>query len=154
MPRLRKDSPELTDKQAAFADNYGSALMSQTESARQAGYADPNHEITRLMENPAIVSRVIDHLRRQATKWQVLVVKAKKTLADAMDAEVTDRFGNVLADTKSRLEAARIVLMTLKRDGKALLEDAATEEDAASAGSETLARRLLGVPAKQDEPLN
>jgi len=133
-------------------------LLGQTEAARAAGYADPNGEIHRLMSDPAVVGRIIEHLRKQATKWQVLVVKAKKTLLEGMDADkiiVLNKDGETetVPDTRSRLEAARIVLMTLKRDGKALLEDAASEEDAAAETSIALAKRILGVPV-DGEPIH
>lgn len=140
---------DLTPKQLQFAEGYGKQLLNMTEAAKAAGYSDPNGEITRLMQNPAIVSTVIAFLRAQATKWQVLVAKAKKVLLDAMDAEITLRtkdgtFIATVEDTKVRLEAARIVLLSLKRDGKHLLEDAATEEDAAAKSTVELARNVLG----------
>lgn len=143
---------------SAFAVNYGQKLLNQTEAARAAGYADPTGETHRLMSDPAVVGRIIEHLRKQATKWQVLVVKAKKTLLEGMDADriiVLNKDGEtqVVPDTRSRLEAARIVLMTLKRDGKALLEDAANEEDAAAETSIALAKRILGVPVP-GEPIH
>jgi len=99
---------ELTEKQDAFATGFGKNLLTLTEAARQAGYSDPNGEIDRLFKNPALVSKVIEYLRAQAVKWQVLVAKAKVVLMKAMDAEVTDKHGDIVPDMRIRLDAARL----------------------------------------------
>ena len=140
---------DLTDKELAFAEGFGKHLMNMTEAAKEAGYADPNAVASRLMARPQVQAMVLAYLRAQATKWQVLVAKAKKVLLDSMEAE-TDLYAKdgtfigKIPDTKARLEAARIVLSSLKRDGQHLLEDAATEEDAAAKSNIDLARNILG----------
>ena len=152
---------ELTDRQEAFAKNFGKDLMTMTGAAKAAGYADPNGEIDRLMGNRAVAAKVIEYLRSSAIKWSHLVAKAKGVLAQAMDAtkSIYAKDGTVIAtveDMKARLEAARIVLLTLKRDGGVLLEDAAEKEDNAATTIE-LARRIVGpspTPAPGTETEN
>ena len=72
---MRHDPSKLTPKAEAFAEGFGKHLHTMTEAARQAGYADPNGEVDRLMANPVVVRKVIEHLRSQAVKWQALVAK-------------------------------------------------------------------------------
>jgi len=141
---MRHDPSKLTPKAEAFAEGFGKHLHTMTEAARQAGYADPNGEVDRLMANPVVVRKVIEHLRSQAVKWQALVAKAKRVLLDAMDSEVM-KDGFPVPDTKTRLEAARIALMTMKKDST-LLEDAAADEDAAAESNIDLAKKIIGPP--------
>jgi hypothetical protein len=105
------------------------------------------------MAKPAVVAKVIEYLRSAAVKWQVLVVKAKSTLMLAMDANRVMKDGTAtdIPDMKMRLEAARIVLLTLKRDGATLLEDAASDEDKAAESNIDLARRIVGAPPEKPE---
>ena len=146
MPYLPKD--HLNARQAAFAEAFGKDLLPLSQAARVAGYADPNGEVDRLMARPAVVAKVVEYLRAAAVKWQVLVVKAKSTLLMAMDANLILKDGTQsdIPNMKMRVEAARIVLLTLKRDGAKLLEDAASDEDKAAESNIDLARRIVGAP--------
>lgn len=144
---MRYDPTKLTEKAESFAEGYGKNLLSMTEAAKRAGYADPNGEVDRLMANPLVVKKVIEYLRTQAVKWQTLVSKAKKVLSDGMDATLM-RDGALVADVKVRLEAARIVLISMKKDGL-LLEESASEEDIAAESNVDLAKRILGTPPSQ-----
>ena len=152
MPTPFKDP--LNDKQAAFAEAFGRDLLPLSKAAAVAGYADPKGEVDRLMARPAVVAKVVEYLRAAAVKWQVLVVKAKHTLLAAMDTNLVLKDGTQtdIPNMKIRLEAARIVLLTLKRDGATLLEDAATDEDRAAESNITLARRIVGAPQAPETP--
>jgi len=150
MPKYRET---LTEKQEAFAKGFGGELLTLTGAAKAAGYSDPDGEVDRLMKNPVLVSKVVALLRAQAVKWQVLVAKAKGVLMKSMDAETTNKAGDVSPDMRIRLDAARVVLLSLKKDGKHLLEDAANEEDAAAQSSIELAKNILG-PITPGEPVH
>lgn len=144
---------KLTEKQESFAKGFGKDLLTMSAAAKQAGYSDPHGEIDRLFKNRALVAKVVEYLRAQAVKWQVLVAKAKTVLMAAMEAEVTDKAGNIRPDMRIRLDAARVVLLSLKKDGKHLLEDAANEEDAAAQSNIDLAKNILG-PITPGEPIH
>jgi phage terminase small subunit len=47
----------LTDKQQSFLDNFMHKDMTQTNSARQAGYANPGVDAVRLLRNPVVQER-------------------------------------------------------------------------------------------------
>jgi hypothetical protein len=136
----------LTPKQDAFAKAFGKELLNYTDAARQAGYSDPNAEIKRLLAQPAVIAKIIEYLRASAVKWAVLVAKAKSTLLSAMDENLRLKDGTPTdqPNMRVRLEAARVVLLTLKRDGAGLLEDTAGAEDAAAESNIDLARRIVG----------
>ena len=152
MPTPFKDP--LNAKQAEFAKSFGRDLLPLTKAAEIAGYADPKGEVDRLMARPAVVAKVVEYLRAAAVKWQVLVVKAKATLLAAMDSNFVLKDGTQtdIPNMKIRLEAARVVLLTLKRDGATLLEDAATDEDRAAESNISLARRIVGAPQTPETP--
>jgi phage terminase small subunit len=145
MPEFKDD---LTPKQEAFAKAYGKDLLSMTTAAAVAGYSDPLGEVDRLMKNRVVAAKVIEYLRNTAIKWTHLVSKSKAVLLAAMDAKKTvyNKAGEVVAeleDTRIRVEAARIVLMTLKKDSN-LLEETAANEDASAKSNIELARSIVG----------
>ena len=151
MSRANEDD-RLTPQQAAFADNYAKRLMNKTEAAREAGYVDPNAQCTRIFNHPGVIDRIAQTLRAEVVLWRTLVAKSKVRLGEALDAEkrivVGDAEMESIPDHKIRLQATAIILGTLKKDGKLLIEDAASGEDAAAASKEDLARRIIG----QKEP--
>ena len=149
MPTPFKDP--LTDRQAEFAKAFGKELLPPGEAAAVAGYADPQGEVDRLMAKPAVVAKVVEYLRAAAVCWRALVIKAKGTLLAAMDTNLVLKDGTVtdIPNMKVRCEAARIVLLTLKRDGATLLEDAASDEDKAAESNIALARRIVGAPPSE-----
>lgn len=148
---VRKYDREITPRREKFAENFGKHLMNQTEAAREAGFAHPNEYIDRLMADPLVVAKVIEHLRRQAVKWRMLAAKAKAVLMEGMEARKMLKDGTEVVDTSARLEAAKIVLTALRRDKGHLLEDAASEEDNAVESNEDLAKRVIGPPPQPEQ---
>jgi hypothetical protein len=107
------------------------------------------------MADPLVVARIMDHLRKQAVKWRMLAAKAKGVLMEGMEAvkmvRVKDGPDEEVPHTAMRLEAARIVLMALRKESGHLLEDAATAEDVASEESDiALAKQIIGAPSKPE----
>jgi phage terminase small subunit len=155
MPKTHLSEP-LTDKREAFAREYAVELKNQTDAAAAAGYSDPNAEIARLMRDPKVIARIIDLLRGQALRWQHLVAKCKRVLDEGLDAvkDIRTKDGTYIAsvvDTAARLEAASLVLRTLKKGDGNLLADAADAEDAQETRAEA-ARRLLKTIPERPEP--
>ncbi len=151
----RKKDREISPMRAKFAENFGKELMTQTEAARQAGYEEPNARIAALMADPLVVARIMDHLRKGAVKWRALAAKAKGVLMEGLEAmktvKVKDGPEREIPHTAMRLEAARIVLMALRKESGHLLEDAATAEDVASEESDiALAKQIIGAPPKPE----
>lgn len=145
MPEFKDD---LTPKQEAFAKAYGQDLLSLSKAAEAAGYSDPCGEIDRLMRNRVVAAKVIEYLRNTAVKWTHLVSKSKAVLLAAMEARkvIRNKQGEIVAemdDDRIRVEAARIVLMTLKKDSN-LLEETAANEDASAKTNIELARSIVG----------
>ncbi len=146
-----KKDRTISPMRAKFAENFGRDLMTQTDAARDAGYSDPNSEIVNLMKDPLVVARIIDFLKLQAVKWRALATQAKTVLKEGMEAVKVLKDGSVVSHTAMRLEAARIVLMSLRKEGGHLLEDAANAEDAASEETDlALAQKIIGSPPKAE----
>ena len=138
MAHVRKDTSPLTDREEAFAKNFGKGLLTPTGAAKAAGYADPGHEITRLLQKPGVTEKVISYLKADAVQWRVLVARCKKVLQQDLDIS---QEGDWHA-RKIRQAAVALVLGAMKgKDGK-MLEDAAVSEDAAS--NLELARQIAG----------
>ena len=132
MPRIARP---LTELQESFKEQLV-AGNSPPRAAKLAGYSDYTHAVDDLLSSRAVVDAYIEAMRPLSVRWATLKEAAKRVLLIGLDQPGIEY--------KDRLRAAEAVLRALsKRDGGALLADAAEKEDEQE-DRLAAARRLLG----------
>ena len=70
----------LTAKQQKFLDNFMYRDMTQTASAREAGYSNPTVDAVRLLRNPVVQERYQEMRMEANAKFGVTVEKSVRDL--------------------------------------------------------------------------
>ena len=70
----------LTDKQQDFLNNFMHKDMTQTESARRAGYSNPGVDAVRLLRNPVVQERYQEMREEARSKFGVTIDKSVRDL--------------------------------------------------------------------------
>jgi len=70
----------LTDKQQDFLNNFMHKDMTQTQSARSAGYANPGVDAVRLLRNPVVQERYQEMREEARSRFGVTIDKSVRDL--------------------------------------------------------------------------
>ena len=79
-PSKHKDNRRITKQQQEFLDNYVHKDMTQTASARSAGYANPTVDAVRLLRRPIIQERLEEMRQELESKYGVSVTKSVRDM--------------------------------------------------------------------------
>lgn len=90
MPKIGERSPEkngqrLTPKQQKFLNNYLHGDMTQTASARDAGYKNPNVSAVQLLNHPVVRERMEEMRQELETKYGVNITKSVRDMQRLRD---------------------------------------------------------------------
>ena len=97
----------LTERQEQFARVYATGTVTQTEAARQAGYSNPRHAATDLMQVPAVLERIKELKEELSIKFEVTFENHVKKLSEIRDAALDKgNFTAAVAAEKARGQAA------------------------------------------------
>lgn len=97
----------LTERQEQFARVYATGTVTQTEAARQAGYANPRQNATDIMQNPAVLERIKELKEELSIKFEVTFENHVKKLSEIRDAALDKgNFTAAVAAEKARGQAA------------------------------------------------
>tara|TARA_B100000963_G_C22486330_1_gene607102 strand:- start:294 stop:815 length:522 start_codon:yes stop_codon:yes gene_type:complete len=101
----------LTDKQQKFLDNFMYKDMTQTASARDAGYKNPTVDAVRLLRNPVIQERLQEMRMEANAKFGVTVEKSVRDLLKMRnDAWQNGRFSDAIRAEELRLKATGLLV--------------------------------------------
>ena len=76
----RKGEPRLSPQQQKFLDNYLHKDLTQTASARAAGYKNANVSAVQLLNNPRIKERMEEMRMELESKFGVTVTKSVRDM--------------------------------------------------------------------------
>lgn len=97
----------LTERQEQFARLYATGTVTQTEAARQAGYANPRQFAVDLMQNESILERIRELKEELSIKFEVTFENHVKKLSEIRDAALDKgNFTAAVAAEKARGQAA------------------------------------------------
>lgn len=97
----------LTERQEQFARIYATGTVTQTEAARQAGYANPRQNATDIIQNPAVIERIRELKEELSIKFEVTFENHVKKLSEIRDAALDKgNFTAAVAAEKARGQAA------------------------------------------------
>lgn len=97
----------LTERQEQFARLYATGTVTQTEAARQAGYANPRQFAVELMQNESILERIRELKEELSIKFEVTFENHVKKLSEIRDAALDKgNFTAAVAAEKARGQAA------------------------------------------------
>ena len=101
----------LTDKQQSFLDNFMHKDMTQTNSARQAGYANPGVDAVRLLRNPVVQERYQEMREEARTRFGVTIDKSVRDLLKIRnEAWESGKFGEAIRAEELRLKATCLLV--------------------------------------------
>ena len=101
----------LTEKQQKFLDNFMYKDMTQTASARDAGYSNPSVDAVRLLRNPVVQERYQEMRMEANAKFGVTVEKSVRDLKQLRDeAWQNGRFGDAIRAEELRLKATGLLV--------------------------------------------
>ena len=101
----------LTDKQQSFLDNFMHRDMTQTNSARQAGYANPGVDAVRLLRNPVVQERYQEMREEAKTRFGVTIDKSVRDLLKIRnEAWQSGKFGEAIRAEELRLKATGLLV--------------------------------------------
>lgn len=101
----------LTPQHQKFLDNYMYRDMTQTASAREAGYANPSVAAVRLLRNPVVQERLEEMRLEAKAKFGVTVDKSVRDLLKLRDeAWAMGKFGDALRAEELRLKATGLLV--------------------------------------------
>jgi hypothetical protein len=101
----------LTDKQQSFLDNFMHKDMTQTNSARQAGYANPGVDAVRLLRNPVVQERYQEMREEARTRFGVTIDKSVRDLLKIRnEAWESGKFGEAIRAEELRLKATGLLV--------------------------------------------
>jgi phage terminase small subunit len=101
----------LTDKQQDFLDNFMHKDMTQTASARSAGYANPGVDAVRLLRNPVVQERYQEMRDEARTKFGVTIDKSVRDLLKMRnEAWESGKFGEAIRAEELRLKATGLLV--------------------------------------------
>lgn len=97
----------LTERQEQFCRLYATGTVTQTEAARQAGYANPRQAATEQMNNPSVLERIKELKEELSIKFEVTFENHVKKLSEIRDAALDKgNFTAAVAAEKARGQAA------------------------------------------------
>jgi phage terminase small subunit len=97
----------LTERQEQFARLYATGTVTQTEAARQAGYANPRQNATDIIQSPAVIERIRELKEELSIKFEVTFENHVKKLSEIRDAALDKgNFTAAVAAEKARGQAA------------------------------------------------
>lgn len=97
----------LTERQEQFARIYATGTVTQTEAARQAGYANPRQFAVELMQNESVLERIRELKEELSIKFEVTFENHVKKLSEIRDAALDKgNFTAAVAAEKARGQAA------------------------------------------------
>ena len=101
----------LTDKQQSFLDNFMHKDMTQTSSARAAGYANPGVDAVRLLRNPVVQERYQEMREEARTRFGVTIDKSVRDLLKIRnEAWESGKFGEAIRAEELRLKATGLLV--------------------------------------------
>ena len=101
----------LTDKQQSFLDNFMHKDMTQTSSARAAGYANPGVDAVRLLRNPVVQERYQEMREEARTRFGVTIDKSVRDfLKIRNEAWESGKFGEAIRAEELRLKATGLLV--------------------------------------------
>lgn len=110
-PSKHKDNRRITKQQQEFLDNYVHKDMTQTASARSAGYANPTVDAVRLLRRPIIQERLEEMRQELESKFGVTVAKSVRDLQHIRDqAMMVGKFGDAIRAEELRLKATGLLI--------------------------------------------
>ena len=101
----------LTEKQQKFLDNFMYKDMTQTASARDAGYSNPSVDAVRLLRNPVVQERYQEMRMEANARFGVTVEKSVRDLKKMRDdAWQSGRIGEAIRAEELRLKATGLLV--------------------------------------------
>ena len=101
----------LTTKQQKFLDNFMYKDMTQTASARDAGYSNPSVDAVRLLRNPVVQERYQEMRMEANARFGVTVEKSVRDLKKMRDdAWHNGKFGDAIRAEELRLKATGLLV--------------------------------------------
>ena len=120
MPRVGENLPKeqrdkglkrLTQRQQDFLDNFVHKDMTQTASARQAGYSNPSVDAVRLLRNEVIQERLQEMYDENRSRFGLTLEKSLRDLLkirnEALDRE---RYSEAINAEKLRMQATGLLV--------------------------------------------
>ena len=112
MNGLNRD--QITTKQQKFLDNFMYKDMTQTASARDAGYSNPSVDAVRLLRNPVVQERYQEMRMEANARFGVTVEKSVRDLKKMRDdAWNNGKIGEAIRAEELRLKATGLLLIAL-----------------------------------------
>ena len=120
MPRVGENLPKeqrdkglkrLTQRQQDFLDNFVHKDMTQTASARQAGYSNPSVDAVRLLRNEVIQERLQEMYDENRSRFGVTLEKSLRDLKKIRDMAVDEqRYSDAINAEKLRMQATGLLV--------------------------------------------
>ena len=105
-PSKHKDNRRITKQQQEFLDNYVHKDMTQTASAREAGYSNPTDDAVRLLRIVAVQERLDEMRGELESKFGVTVAKSVRDFQRIRDKALdVGKFGDAIRAEELRLKA-------------------------------------------------
>ena len=101
----------LNKKQQEFLNNYVHKDMTQTASAREAGYSNPTVDAVRLLRIVAVQERLDEMRTELESKFGVTVAKSVRDLQRIRDKALdVGKFGDAIRAVELRLKATGLLV--------------------------------------------
>ena len=116
MPRVGIENPEhgkrrLSPQQQKFLDNYIHKDLTQTASARSAGYKNPNVSAVQLLNNPVVRERMEEMRTELESKYGVTITKSVRDMQRLRDeAWQAGNFGAAIKAEELRLKVTGLMV--------------------------------------------
>ena len=120
MPRVGENLPKeqrakglkrLTQRQQDFLDNFVHRDMTQTASARQAGYSNPSVDAVRLLRNEVIQERLQEMYDENRSRFGVTLDKSLRDLLKIRnEALERERYSEAIRAEELRLKATGLLV--------------------------------------------
>jgi hypothetical protein len=116
MPRVGIENPEhgkrrLSPQQQKFLDNYIHKDLTQTASARSAGYKNPNVSAVQLLNNPVVRERMEEMRTELESKYGVTITKSVRDMQRLRDeAWEAGNFGAAIKAEELRLKVTGLMV--------------------------------------------
>ena len=120
MPRVGENLPKeqrakglkrLTQRQQDFLDNFVHKDMTQTASARQAGYSNPSVDAVRLLRNEVVQERLQEMYDENRSRFGVTLDKSLRDLLKIRnEALERERYSEAIRAEELRLKASGLLI--------------------------------------------
>ena len=120
MPRVGENLPKeqrdkglkrLTQRQQDFLDNFVDKDMTQTASARQAGYSNPSVDAVRLLRNEVVQERLQEMYDENRSRFGVTLDKSLRDLLKIRnEALERERYSEAIRAEELRLKASGLLV--------------------------------------------